>query len=160
MFGKEPDRRFRIRRRHQEPATMNPTLVCLPLLFSGPVEQFSPLSMLGIGVPTAPITTGASQLARHLDVTLTELDAVQVANLLGDGLPASIRDRLKGRIGKVVLSIRGDQVTVKAEKFRLVGDWLSRAEGTADLSTRKYKLKMWAFGGLVEAEGELPKQRP
>jgi len=26
--------------------------------------------------------------------------------------------------------------------------------------TRKYKLKMWAFGGLVEAEGELPRQRP
>jgi len=26
--------------------------------------------------------------------------------------------------------------------------------------TRKYKLKMWAFGGLVEAEGELPRQWP
>jgi hypothetical protein len=153
----EPDRRFRIRPRHQEFATMTPTLVCLPLLFSGPVEQFSPLSVLGVGAPTAPIAAGASQIARHLDVTLTELDAALVADLLGDGLPSTIRDRLKGRIGKVVLSIRGDTVTVKADKFRLAGDWLSRAEGTADLVTRKYKLKMWAFGGLVEAEGELPK---
>jgi len=136
------------------------TLVCLPLLFTGPVEPLSPLSMLGIIVPTAPITAGISQITRHLDVALTDLDAAQVATLLGDGLPAPVRDRLKGRIGKVVLSVRGDTVSVTAEKFRLTGDWLSRAEGTADLVTRKYKLKMWAFGGLVEAEGELPRQRP
>jgi hypothetical protein len=139
---------------------MIPTFVCLPLLFTGPVEPLSPLALFGVGAPTAPIATGVSQLARHLDVTLTELDARQVAALFGDGLPASVRDRLKGRIGKVALSIRGNKVTVKAEKFRLVGDWLSRAEGTADLGTRKYKLKLWAFGGLVEAEGELPRDRP
>jgi hypothetical protein len=137
---------------------MTSTLVCLPLLFTGPVEPLSPLAMLGITVPTAPITAGVSRIARHLDVTLTELDAAQVAPLLGDGLPASFRDRLKGRIGKVVVSIRGDTVRVQAEKFHLAGDWLTRAEGTADLVTRKYKLKLWAFGGLVEAEGDLPRQ--
>jgi hypothetical protein len=89
-------------------------------------------------------------------VTLTEVDAAQVANLLKDSLPAPVRDRLKGRIGKVAVQIRGDIVDVKAEKFRLAGEWLSRAEGTADLKTRKYKLKLWAFGGLMEAEGTLP----
>jgi len=95
---------------------------------------------------------------RQVDVILTELDAAEVATLIGDDLPAAIRDRLKGRIGKVTIAIRGDQVTLKAEKFRLVGDWLSRAEATADLKARTYKLKMYAFGGLLEAEGALPQQ--
>ena len=134
------------------------TLAYLPFLLTGPVEPLTPLGMFGVGAPTAPLSAGVSRAVRYLDVTMTELDAAQVAPLFGDGLPAIIRDRLKGRIGKVVLAVRGDTVTVKAERFRLAGEWLTRAEGTADLRTRKYKLKLWAFGGLIEAEGTLPEQ--
>jgi hypothetical protein len=140
---------------------MTPALVCLPLLLTGPEEPLTPLGMLGmlgITAPTARISSGVNLAIRHLDVTLTEVDAAQVAPLLKDSLPASFRDRLKGRIGKVAVTIRGDIVTVKAEKFRLAGEWLSRAEGTADLVTRQYRLKLWAFGGLMEAEGTLPEQ--
>jgi hypothetical protein len=93
---------------------------------------------------------------RHLDITLNELDATQVAGLIGESLPDLFRDKLKGKIGRVALTVRGDAVTFKAEKFRLVGDWVSRAEGTSDLKSRKYKLKVWAFGGLMEIEGKMP----
>lgn len=137
---------------------MLPTLFYLPLLLTAPSEPPTLWSSLGITSRPALVNLEASRPpTRHFDITLTELDATQVAKLLEDSLPASIRDRLKGRIGKVAVSVRGDVVTLKAEKFRLVGDWLSRAEATADLKTRKYTVKMWAFGGLVEADGNLPK---
>jgi hypothetical protein len=161
------------------------TLFFAPLVLTGPVgpaESFTPLNAFGITARASGLEFDASldhgleargkllalggkgefgvatglTAPRHVDVTLTELDAAQVAALAGDGLPAVLRDKLKGRIGKVALNVRGDAVTFKAEKFRLAGDWLSRAEGTADLKTRKYKLKLWAFGGLMEAEGALP----
>ena len=163
---------------------MTPTLLMLPLALTGPVEPLTPLTILGITAKTTPLkydvsltgglTARGKLLAfggsgdigmatgltapRQVDVTLTELDASQVAGLLGDSLPAPIRDKLKGRVGKVVVAVRGDTVTVKAEKFRLIGDWLSRAEGTADLKTGKYTVKMYAFGGLLEAEGKLPEE--
>ena len=161
---------------------MTPTLLCLPLALTGPVEPLTTLTVFGITAKTTPLKYDVSLAAgvtargklmafggsgeigmatglkapRQVDVTLTELDAAEVAALLNDSLPAAIRDRLKGRIGKVVVAVRGDTVTIKAEKFRLTGDWLSRAEGTADLKTGKYTVKMWAFGGLLEAEGTLP----
>jgi hypothetical protein len=163
---------------------LTPTLLCLPLVLTGPVEPLTPLTVLGITAKTTPLKYDVSLAGgltargkviafggsgdigmatglaapRQVDVTLTELDAAQVAGLLGDSLPAPIRDRLKGRIGKMVVAVRGDTVTIKADKFRLVGDWLSRAEGTADLKTGKYTIKMWAFGGLMEAEGNLPEE--
>jgi hypothetical protein len=133
------------------------TLLMLPLVFANPVDSPKVLASLGGTVRMAPKKTDVLlPTVRHLDVTLTEVDAAQVANLLKDSLPAPVRDRLKGRIGKVAVQIRGDTVEVKAEKFRLAGEWLTKAEGTADLKTRKYKLKLWAFGGLMEAEGTLP----
>ena len=161
---------------------MTPTLLCLPLVLTGPVEPLTTLTILGITARTSPLKYdvslsgglmargkvlalgGSGELGitsglvapRHVDVTLTELDAAQVAGLIGDALPASVRDKLKGRIGKVTLEVRGDTVNIKAEKFRVIGDWINRAEGTADLKTRKYKLKLWAFGGLLEAEGTIP----
>ena len=161
---------------------MTPTLLCLPLALTGPVEPLTQLTVLGITARTSALKYdvsvsggltahgklvalgGSGEIGlstglaapRQVDVTLTELDATQVAALLKDSLPDVIRDRLKGRIGKVVVNVRGDTVTIMAEKFRLVGDWLSRAEGTADLKTGKYTVKMWAFGGLLEAEGKLP----
>ena len=163
---------------------MTPTLLILPLALTGPVEPLTQLNVFGIAAKTTPLKydvslagglsargkvlalggSGEIGLAtgltapRHVDVTLTEVDAIEVAKLLGDSLPAAIRDRLKGRVGKVVVAVRGDTVTLKAEKFRLVGDWLSRAEGTADLKTGKYTVKMYAFGGLLEAEGQLPEE--
>jgi hypothetical protein len=163
---------------------LTPTLLVLPLALTGPVEPLTPLTILGITAKATPLkydvslkgglTARGKVLAlggsgdigmatglaapRQVDVTLTELDAVQVAALLGDSLPVVIRDKLKGRIGKVAVQVRGDIVTVNAEKFRLIGDWLSRAEGTADLKTGKYTMKMYAFGGLLEAEGKLPEE--
>ena len=140
---------------------MIPTLFLLPLVLSGPVEPLSPLTFLGItSRPTTPGGNGSSAdrmaLARHLDFKATDLDAAEVVKLLGDSLPGSLRDRFKGRIGKVLVEVRGDTVTMKAEKLRLIGDWVTRAEGTADLKTRKYQLKLYAFGGLVEIGGVLP----
>jgi hypothetical protein len=163
---------------------LTPTLLCLPLALTGPVEPLTQLTVFGITAKTTPLKYdvslaggltargkliafgGSGEIGmatgltapRQVDVTLTELDAAQVAGLLQDSLPPAIRDRLKGRIGKVAVTVRGDTVTVKAEKFRLIGDWLSRAEGTADLKTGKYTVKMWAFGGLLEAEGTLPEE--
>ena len=163
---------------------MTPTLLCLPLVLTGPVEPLTQFNFFGITAKTTPLKYdvslagglsargkliafgGSGEIGmatglttpRQVDVTLTEVDAAQVAGLLGDSLPAAIRDRLKGRVGKDVVAVRGDTVTVKAEKFRLIGDWLSRAEGTADLKTGKYTVKMYAFGGLLEAEGKLPEE--
>jgi hypothetical protein len=169
---------------HQEFGTLLSTLICLPFALSGPVEPLTKIQVLGITVRATPLKYDASlangvegrgrvqafggsgtigmatglKAPRHLDVKLNDVDAVEVSALLGDALPASIRDKMRGRIGLVELAIRGDAVTVKASQFRLIGDWLAKAEGTLDLKTRKYKMKMWAFGGLLEAEGKLPEE--
>jgi hypothetical protein len=120
---------------------MFPTLLYLQLLVAHP----------------APVVTAAiPRAAVQFDVTLKDLDATQVAGLLGDGLPAAVRDRFRGRIGRVVVSVNGDAMTLKADGFRMPGDWVSRAEGTMDLKTREYKAKLWAFGGLVEFTGTMP----
>jgi hypothetical protein len=150
-----------IRRRHQEIATMFPIFACLLLLPTTPANSPSLVTPVGVTSPATAIKPIALTTASpHLDITLSDLDAAQVGILLGESLPAAMRDRFKGRIGKVFVAIRGDQVTVKAEKIRLIGEWLTRAEGTADLKARTFKMKLWAFGGLVEAEGVLPNELP
>jgi hypothetical protein len=169
---------------HQEFGNLLSILISLPLAISGPVEPLTAVNVLGIPVRTTPLKYDVSlangieargrlqafggagtiglatglKAPRHVDVKLNDVDAAEVAALIGDALPATFRDKLRGRIGLVELAIRGDSVSVKANQFRLVGDWLAKAEGTFDLKTRKYKLKMWAFGGLLEAEGKLPAQ--
>lgn len=162
---------------------MTSTLLYLPLLLTGPTHPLTPVTIFGFtayasgmkydvslaggleargqvavfgGSGEIGLATGLTA-PRHVDVTLKDVDAAQVAALAGDGIPDLLRDRLKGKIGKVALTVRGDAVAFKAEKFRLAGEWVTRAEGTADLKTRKYKLKVWAFGGLMEMEGALPK---
>lgn len=140
---------------------MLPTILYLPLLLGAPVEAPTLWTALGITIRPATASLAAPRpSAAHLDIKLTEVDAAQVAVLLKDALPESFRNRLKGRIGRVVVEIRGDQVTMKADKLRLAGEWLTRAEGSADLKGRTYKLKLWAFGGMVEADGTLPEAGP
>src|SRR5262245_57809562 len=129
-----------ISRWHQETASMFPVSLVLSLALATP--SVSPGALSSVGTAAARKATGsdvASSNVRHLDVTLSDIDAAQLGSLLGDSVPAYLRDRLKGRIGKVVVAVRGDQVTMKAEQFRLNGDWLARAEGTADLKARTYK---------------------
>jgi len=121
---------------------MLPTLICLPLLLAHPAK------------PVLPIVIPRADL--QFDVTLKELDAAQVAALLGDGLPAALRDKFRGRIGQVVMTVHAETLTVKATGFRMPGDWVSRIEGTMDLKTREYKAKLYAFGGLMEIAGTVP----
>ena len=121
---------------------MLPTLIGLSLLVAHPAR------------PPLPIQIPRDAL--QFDVTLKEVDAAQVAGLLGNDLPAVLRDRFRGRIGRVLVTVNGDTVTVKADKFRMPGDWLSRAEGTMDLKTREYRAKLYAFGGLMEFTGTVP----
>lgn len=121
---------------------MLPTLIGLSMLVAHPAR------------PPLPIQIPREAL--QFDVTLKDVDAAQVAALLGNDLPTLLRDRFRGRIGRAVVSVNGNALTVKADKFRMPGDWLSRAEGTMDLKTRAYTAKLYAFGGLMEFTGTVP----
>jgi hypothetical protein len=78
---------------------------------------------------------------------------------IGGDLPAWLKPKLVGRIGQVVIDVKGDDVAVTATSFRIPGDPVSRIEVKANLKTRGYKAKLYALGGLAEAEGTLPESK-
>ena len=114
------------------------------------------LLSVSVAYPVPVIPFGISKADLSMEVTFKELDAAQVTGLLGDAVPSAFRDKFRGKIGKVVLTIHAETMTVKATGFRMPGDWLSRVEGTMDLKTRAYTAKLYAFGGLMEVSGTVP----
>lgn len=114
------------------------------------VESTSPVE-IGGGKGTLVAKLG---LVRDVTVTIHDADAGQVTALFD--LPAGIRTRLVGRIGSVVLTVKGDALTLTATGFRLRGDWLSRIEATGDLKKKTYTARIYAFGGLATVDGKLP----
>lgn len=92
---------------------------------------------------------------RDVELDVRGARAEAVAALLD--LPAAVRDRLTGRIDRVVLTVKGDALTLRATGFGgRVGGLVTRIEATADLRTRAYKAKAAVLGGELTAEGLLP----
>lgn len=94
-------------------------------------------------------------LTQDLDIKLTEVNVEELVALFPD-VPPMVKKLAKGRIGLVTVQVRGDTVTLKATKFRIKGDPVSRIEATMNTKTDEYKAKVYAFGGLMELEGKLP----
>lgn len=97
-------------------------------------------------------------LTRDIDVRITEVDAAELAKLFD--LPAWLAPKLVGKVGLVELTVKGDALTLKASKFRIPGDFVSRVDMRADLKTRAYAAKLYVFGGLAEVTGTLPPDGP
>lgn len=94
-------------------------------------------------------------LVRDVELDVRDADAAAVAALLD--LPAAVRARMTGRVGRVRLTIKGDALTLTATRFGgRVGELVSRIDATADLRTRAYKAKAAVLGGVLTAEGLLP----
>lgn len=144
------------------PAGWDPVVVGGLTLLVGPgrttvgldgVTVTAPVRAAG-GTGTATVRRG---LTRDVTAVLTELDVRELVRLV-PGLPAWLRPKLVGRVGKVTLTVRGDRFELTAEGFRVPGDPVRRVTATGDLRARTVTAKVHALGGLLEYDGRLPSE--
>jgi hypothetical protein len=107
-----------------------------------------PLVVLAFTFPPPPPTA---------TLTLRDADVATLASLVE--FPAWLKPKLVGRVGLVVLVIRGDRFELKADHFRIPGDPIKSVVATGSLAAGTVKVRAEAFGGLAEFEGRVPSPR-
>jgi hypothetical protein len=117
---------------------------------TGGIESKGTVEAYG-GTGSLLVRTGLTQ---DIDLKLTEVNVEELVKVFPD-VPAPVAKLAKGRIGLVTVTVRGDVATLKATKFRIPKDPVSRVEATLNTKTNEYKAKIYAFGGLIEVEGKI-----
>jgi hypothetical protein len=128
------------------------------VLLTGPSQTTVGLS----GVTSTPVRVAGGDgtltlrqgLTRDVNVVVRDAEVKAVAGLFD--LPKWLDGKLRGRVGLVTLTIKGDSFTLTAAGFKVPGDPVSRVEATGDLKARTVTVKAWALGGLLEYDGKLP----
>jgi hypothetical protein len=82
------------------------------------------------------------------------LNAMRLVGVKTDFIPVIPKE---GRIGSIVIEIRGNLVTINANKFYIKGDPIVYLKAFYNRKTEYWYLKTEALGGIIEIEGIMPK---
>jgi len=165
---------------------MNTTLA-LALVLTGPSPPLAPLKLPGapplpfettmalkVGLSGAKgegylaglggdgsIKVKAGLVSREVDAVLTEVDIAEVVRFLDLGLPAFVSQNLRGKVGLVTITVRGDEAVILATGFRMFcGQGCIRSvEARMNLKTRDVNVTAEAFGGRIGVRMKMPEER-
>jgi hypothetical protein len=90
---------------------------------------------------------------RFNDISITQ--AIGSAKLVG--IKLDLPFKIEGRVGLLVVELRGKVVMVRAERISVAGDYVRWVRGYYNRRTEQWALKAEALGGLIELEGVIPK---
>lgn len=89
-------------------------------------------------------------------VTLRDIEPARVLAATGARVPAWARLALAGKVGRVVLRVRGRAFDLEASDVRTAGRPVVRAWAVGDLKAMTLRAKVYALGGVAEYSGRLP----
>jgi hypothetical protein len=90
---------------------------------------------------------------RFKDISITQ--ALGAAKLVG--IKLELPFKVEGRVGLLLVELRGKVVTLQVEGIRIEGDYIRWVRGSYNRRNEQWALKAEALGGLIELEGVIPK---
>ncbi len=91
---------------------------------------------------------------RFQDISMTQ--ALGAARLVG--LKADLPIPLEGRVGFLLIEVRGNIVTLHASRILMQGDPIRSINAVYHRRKEEYYVRAEALGGLIELHGVIPKQ--
>ena len=93
---------------------------------------------------------------RFQDISITQ--ALGAARMVG--LKTDFPISLEGRLGLLLIEVRGNIVTLQASKISIQGDPIRSVKAVYHRRTEEYSIRAEALGGLIELAGVMPKGAP
>lgn len=90
---------------------------------------------------------------RFKDISITR--ALSSAKLVGIKLELPIK--IEGRIGQLLIEVRGQWVFMRADAISIVGDPVRWVAAVYHRKTEAWWVKAEALGGIIEVNGVIPK---
>lgn len=111
-----------------------------------------PTTFLTLFLAVHPVK--ADMTLRFQDISIAQ--AMSAARLVG--LKTELPVPLEGRIGMLLIELRGNLVSVNANKLYIQGDPIRSIKAYYNRRTEYWHAKAEALGGIIELDGVLPKK--